>query len=98
MKLDERMQRFLDSLREELPPAGVDGALLGCWHALRGSWDAAHDAVQGPSDLDAWVHAALHREEGDDPNAAYWYERAGRRVASGATRREYLAIAAALLA
>jgi hypothetical protein len=44
------------------------------------------------------VHAALHREEGDDANAAYWYRQAGRGVAVGAPRREYLAIAAALLA
>lgn len=92
------MQRFLDSLGDEEPPRGLDGPLRGCWHALRGRWDAAHAAVQGDSERDAWVHAALHREEGDDANAAYWYERAGRRAPVGAARREYLAIAAALLA
>lgn len=98
MQLDERMQQFLESLGLERPPEGVRGPLLGCWHALRGCWDAAHDAVQADTEQDAWVHAALHREEGDDANAAYWYGRAGRSVAAGAPRREYLAIAAALLA
>jgi hypothetical protein len=98
MQLDERMRQFLDSLSSEQPPPGVDGPLLGCWHALRGCWGAAHDAVQGESDGDAWVHAALHREEGDDANARYWYGRAGRSAAQGAARREYLTIAAALLA
>ena len=44
------------------------------------------------------MHAALHREEGDHANAGYWYRRAGRAAADGAARREYLAIATALLA
>ncbi|MCK5943114.1 MAG: hypothetical protein KAI24_14135 [Planctomycetes bacterium] len=91
------MQQFVDSLGDETPPADLRGPLLGCWHALRGEWDAAHDAVQGDGDADAWVHAALHREEGDDANAGYWYRRARRPVGEGVVRREYLAIAAELL-
>jgi hypothetical protein len=98
VQLDARVERFVESLGQQAPGDGVTGPLLGCWHALRGEWDAAHDAVQGDSTSDAWVHAALHREEGDDANAAYWYSRAGREPAPGAFRQEYLAIASHLLA
>jgi hypothetical protein len=98
MQLDARMKRFLDSLGDDGPGEGLEGPLLGCWWALRGEWQSAHDEVQGESAAEAWVHAALHREEGDHANAAYWYRRAGRDAPAGASRREYLAIAAALLA
>lgn len=97
MELDARMQTFLDGLADDAPPPGVSGPVRGCWHALRGEWDAAHDAVQGDSAADSWVHAALHREEGDHGNAGYWYRRAGRSPATGPARREYLEIAAELL-
>lgn len=79
---------------EPLPSAP---ALLGVWHALRGDWDQAHDAVQPDTAECALVHAALHREEGDHGNAGYWYRRAGRAAATGSSRDEYLAIAAELL-
>ena len=92
------MKMFVDSLGDERPPESLPGALRGCWHALRDEWQAAHDAVQADSDGDGWVHAALHRQQGDHANARYWYGRAGRPVATGASRREFLAIAARLLA
>ena len=48
-------------------------------HAAKGDWDAAHRIVQEDGSRDAaWVHAHLHRVEGDLPNARYWYARAGR--------------------
>lgn len=44
----------------------------------RGDWQAAHELVQHePGKLAAWVHAHVHRIEGDDDNAAWWYRRAG---------------------
>ncbi len=68
------------------------------WHRLRGEWDAAHAIVQELAGADAaWVHAWLHRVEGDLGNAGYWYRRAGRRAAEGDPDREGRAIAAALL-
>lgn len=91
------LQAFTASLASTPPPPGLTPALLGCWHALRGEWDHAHDAVQPDTTDCAWVHAALHREEGDADNAAYWYGTAGRPLARGPARTEYLAIAAALL-
>ena len=62
-----------------------------------GDWDGAHALVQDDSSPEAaWVHAHLHRVEGDLSNAAYWYRRAGRPVATGALDEERAEIAAAL--
>ena len=87
---------FLASVHAAAPvPRGA--ALRGAWHALRGEWDAAHDAVQDDSPECAWVHAALHHEEGDLANADYWYRRAGRQRPAAAGRQEYEAMARQLL-
>ena len=84
-------------LRDDQPPA-AGGLLRALWHGARGEWEAAHAIAQDdPSVAGAWVHAWLHRVEGDDANAAYWYRRAGRPVAAGPTDDEACAIAAALL-
>jgi len=83
-------------LGDDQPPAG--GLLRALWHGARGEWEAAHAIAQDdPSAAGAWVHAWLHRVEGDDANAAYWYRRAGRPVAAGPTDAEARAITAALL-
>lgn len=99
MRRDEQagLAAFVASLAGQSPPADAHAALRGVWHALRGEWDRAHDAVQPDGPECAWVHAVLHRDEGDLPNAAYWYGLAGRSAARGAVRDEYLAIAAVLL-
>jgi hypothetical protein len=61
------------------PPAGLSPAVLALWHDAKGDWEAAHTAAQNDPGRDgAWVHAYLHRKEGDRGNAAYWYNRAGR--------------------
>ena len=75
-------------------------ALAALWWAGQGPahWDRAHALVQDDPGRDAaWVHAHLHRLEGDPANAAYWYARAGRPVAGGDLAAEREAIAAALL-
>ena len=90
---------FRASLAHDEPPAGLSPALHALWEDGRGRWDAAHDLLQGHDAGDgAWVHAYLHRKEGDLGNAAYWYRRAGRPVASGTLDDEWEAIARALLA
>jgi hypothetical protein len=73
--------------------------LKALWHDARGDWEAAHEAAQAIEDeTGAWVHAYLHRKEGDASNAAYWYRRAGRDVVRGvALEEEWARIAAALL-
>ncbi len=72
--------------------------LRALWHDAQGDWDAAHRCVQDDEGAEAaWVHAYLHRQEGDAGNAAYWYARAGKPVASGSLENEWRAIAASLL-
>ena len=44
-----------------------------------GDWDASHRLIQQYLTIEAcWIHAYLHRVEGDTGNAAYWYSKAGR--------------------
>ena len=92
----------LDELKATLgsatPPAGLAPAILALWHDARGDWDAAHRVAQDIDGRDgAWIHAYLHRKEGDLGNAGYWYRRAGRQAAVGSLDDEWTAIATALL-
>jgi hypothetical protein len=89
---------FLDSLTTGTPPAAAVPLLRAVWHGLRGEWDAAHKIAQDDASAEgAWVHAWLHRIEGDVANAGYWYRRAQRKAAEGDPRGEGEAIAAFLL-
>lgn len=89
---------FRASLARQDPPAGLAPALEGLWRQGRGEWQLAHAAVQDAPDREsAWVHAHLHRVEGDPGNAGYWYRQAGRPVCSGDLAAEWEAIAAELL-
>jgi len=90
---------FRATLASPAPPTNLSPALRALWHDARGDWDLAHEAAQsdegGPGD---WVHAYLHRREGDAGNAAYWYRRAGQPICRTALEAEWQAIAQALLA
>jgi len=89
---------FRESLAGASPPAGLAPPVAALWQAAKGDWDGAHRLVQDESSNDAaWVHAYLHRVEGDLGNAGYWYRRAGKPVAKGSLDEEWGAIAAALL-
>jgi hypothetical protein len=89
---------FQRSLAAKAAPRGLAGPLAALWWAGRGDWDKAHKIVMDESGRDAaWVHAYLHRVEGDAGNAAYWYRQAGQPVATAALEREWKAIATDLL-
>ncbi len=93
------LEAFRDSLPAAAPPAGLDPALQALWHEANGDWPAAHRLAQAQDDAaGAWVHAYLHRVEGDLANAGYWYRRAGRPVCTEPLPAEWAAIAATLLA
>lgn len=92
------LQQFRDSLRDEAPPGELNPALAGLWWDAKGDWTRAHESAQqdeGPAG--AWVHAYLHRKEGDASNAAYWYNRAGKPVSSAPLEQEWDEITQALL-
>jgi hypothetical protein len=85
-------------LEDDEPPNGLNDALRALWHAGRDQWDRAHRVVQSHDDADScWIHAHLHRVEGDLSNAAYWYSRAGRAVPKSDLRAEWEEIVEALL-
>jgi hypothetical protein len=92
------LEAFRDSLGEASPPAGASRAVQALWHEARGNWDQAHRLAQGQDDAaGAWVHAYLHRVEGDPSNAAYWYRRAGKQMPSVPLAEEWEEVAGALL-
>ena len=89
-----------DSLSAPAPPADLPLALRALWWAGRDDWTRAHDCAQqgeGAPDCD-WVHAYLHRVEGDAANAGYWYRRAGRTASLAPVGEEWTTIARALCA
>ena len=89
---------FKRSLSQTEPPPGLSLALAGLWWAAKDDWDKAHRVVMnGAGKESAWVHAYLHRLEGDLDNAGYWYKQAGKPVASGSLPAEWEDIAHALL-
>jgi hypothetical protein len=78
--------------------AQFQGVLLALWWDAKGDWEKAHEIAQNvPGPNGAWVHAYLHRKEGDVGNAGYWYRQAGRRVAAGDLRAEWESMVTELL-
>jgi len=89
---------FQASVKAEAPPKQVGPALKALWHAAKGDWETAHNLVQSDkTEAAAWVHAYLHRVEGDLENARYWYDNAGRPEATESLQKEWCQIAEALL-
>lgn len=88
-----------DSLTADAPPPGLDLALEGLWWAAHGDWERAHQCAQaGEQDPRCdWVHAYLHRVEGDAANAGYWYGRAGKTASSDPPAAEWDTIVRELL-
>jgi hypothetical protein len=90
---------FKRSIANKTPPAKLSPALTALWWAGKDDWAKAHQIVMAEDDADcAWVHAYLHRVEGDRDNARYWYRQARREPATGALATEWATIAAAFLA
>lgn len=86
------------SIAAPSPPGGLTDALLALWWDAKGDWGKAHEHAQAQEDAaGSWVHAYLHRKEGDLGNAGHWYRRAGRPAADGPLEAEWEAIAAFLL-
>ncbi|GAB3287519.1 hypothetical protein GCM10027348_02250 [Hymenobacter tenuis] len=82
---------FLASQTQHEPPSGLSPLLVALWYAGRDEWHLAHNIAQDNEHdpLHNWLHAFLHRQEGDTGNAAYWYRRASRPVGHGSLRREW---------
>ena len=94
MKLDE----FVDAIERQEMPEGLAPLLEALFFAACNKWEEAHTIVQDLESADAaWIHAYLHRLEGDEMNARYWYNRAGRTACVLSSDKEWETIAMALL-
>jgi hypothetical protein len=90
--------QFETSLTQSAPPSGLSLALQALWWDAKGDWDKAHECAQVETGANgAWVHAYLHRREGDLGNAGYWYRQAGKPPATTGLAEEWRAIVLALL-
>jgi len=93
-------EEFRDSLLHDDPPKGLNLGMTALWWDGKGDWTKAHESAQqddGPAG--AWVHAYLHRKEGDasNSNAAYWYQRAGKSASRKSLSEEWGEIARSLI-
>ena len=89
---------FKKSLKENTPPQNISVYLQALWYERKGNWEKAHQLIQDMSDPNAaWIHAFLHRKEGDVSNADYWYHRAGRKRPTISLEKEWDEIVVAMI-
>jgi phage major head subunit gpT-like protein len=82
-------EEFKQSTDKEGVPS-VKDELKALWYDAKGEWEAAHDLAQQIDGTNgAWIHAYLHREEGDNSNANYWYNRAGKTMPAKSLQQEW---------
>lgn len=92
------LYQFEASTADPSPPRGLPPVLEALWFEAHGDWQRAHRLVQDLSDASAaWVHAYLHRKEGDIWNADYWYAHAGRSRPAVGLESEWRDIVTSLL-
>lgn len=89
---------FKSSLKQDNFPDSIPPLLCALWQDAKGKWIEAHHLAQEVDTADgAWVHAYLHRKEGDAPNAQYWYNRAGKKSPNNSLEEEWEEIVKAIL-
>lgn len=89
---------FKDSTTSNKPPDEASIYLKSLWYDAKGDWDMAHKLIQDVEDNNAsWIHAYLHRKEGDIGNAGYWYRRAGKKMPDISLEKEWENIVADLI-
>ena len=94
----QKLEEFKASLSSSHPPQDVSVLLQALWLDAKGNWDEAHHLIDHLEEAKAcWVHAYLHRKEGDASNASYWYRKAGKKMPEYSLREEWDEITAALL-
>ena len=93
-----KFEEFQKSLEASSPPGKLSGYLQSLWYDEKGDWNRSHEIIQDIEDQTAaWIHAYLHRKEGDIGNADYWYRRAGKSRPDKTLEEEWKNIVEALL-
>lgn len=79
MPVPKNYSEFTASLTKDSPSLDWPDNLKAMWYDCKDDWESAHDIAQEMLDAQgSWIHAYLHRKEGDRFNAGYWYRQAGR--------------------
>tara|TARA_Y100000815_G_C12991365_1_gene368109 strand:+ start:245 stop:529 length:285 start_codon:yes stop_codon:yes gene_type:complete len=92
------LKAFKASTKKDKPPQGIPPALEAMWYQAKGDWDTAHRLAKSQKNsMGNWVHAYLHRVEGDKGNAAYWYRLAEKPVCTSRLDDEWEEIVEALV-
>jgi len=85
---------FKSSLQHAAPPLGINDLLRALWYDAKHDWNSSHAIAQDIETSEgSWVHAYLHRKEGDDSNAQYWYSRARKKFPKVSLAEEWEEIA-----
>ena len=91
-------EEFKESLTSSFPPRNVSLYLQSLWYDAKNDWNKAHEIIQNAEDKTAaWIHAYLHRKEGDIGNADYWYSRADKKRPTVTLNEEWENITKTLL-
>lgn len=91
-------EKFRNSLSLASPPLQLSDHLKALWYDAKDDWEQSHNIIQDINDSNAaWIHAYLHRKEGDAGNADYWYNKAGKKRPSVSLQQEWENIVAALI-
>jgi hypothetical protein len=91
-------EQFVSSLQASEPPSGISPLLKALWHDGRDDWEGSHNIAQDINDQNgSWIHAYLHRREGDLANARYWYHKAGKNEPSVSLKEEWKMLVRAFL-
>jgi hypothetical protein len=94
----QHYEDFHQSLSGQAPPPQLSPLLTALWHDKKGDWHTAHELAQDVNTREgSWIHAYLHRKEGDTGNASYWYHRAGRSMPTHSLDAEWEVIVRELL-
>ncbi len=89
MSKPKNYETFVTTLESSTPPGGWSDALKAMWFDCKGNWEASHDIAQEMyTTHGSWIHAYLHRQEGDKFNAGYWYRQAGREFPTVSLKEE----------
>lgn len=89
---------FVTSLDTDTPPEDISVYLLALWYDAKEDWDKSHTTIQNVDTKNAaWIHAYLHRKEGDTFNADYWYRRAGKKRPDVTIKEEWNNLVTAMM-